>query len=378
MKMAVYFQMGLLSGWIAMGAHAEAPPPNPDLMEGEIRSDISPATDKSPRNVEGDFLVRQDGSLLAVWCNSYRSNGDLKIATRLCASESYTGGRTWEERYTLQETLGDDTIGAVSLMPLPNREVLLFFLVASGDVPHDVHVYVRRSFDEGKTFGSPMQITRDAGRHFLLQGRCVQLSRGRLLCPVSWRPRGAKSSESEHGLVYYSDDRGHTWERGRAEVLVPNPGRLESSLVELPDGKVLMLLHVPAGLSWRSASRDGGLTWSDPALEDLPSMEATPTLCQVSKDSGLVLLLWNASLETQKRHGDALGQLSAMISKDEGRSWGPGINHLRNDPQAISPPSVHISGRTVLLSYAVGDANRSSWQFQSVPLNLWLNPAPKP
>jgi hypothetical protein len=93
----------------------------------------------------------------------------------------------------------------------------------------------------------------------------------------------------------YSDDDGRTWKRS-SSVLRTGGGGFESgasepTVVELPDGKLWMLIRAQTGFLWESFSTDRGETWSLAMESLLPSSNAPATALKLH--NGEIAVAWN-------------------------------------------------------------------------------------
>jgi sialidase-1 len=198
---------------------------------------------------------------------------------------SIDGGVTWAERVMLvsRENYGPG--------PLSN------FVMIHDAVTQCIHVlychnyeyvFYMRSFDEGISFSTPVNIT-----HMLLPfkayypwrviatgpGHGIQLTNGRLLVPV-WMSDGSGTEFGPRNLghrpsevaVIYSDDHGATWQCGdfvaHTTENIINPS--ETIPVQLTDGRVLLNIRSESKENRRliSTSEDGATGWTDLQFDD--------------------------------------------------------------------------------------------------------------
>ena len=87
--------------------------------------------------------------------------------------------------------------------------------------------------------------------------RVTQLSSGRLLVPVA---STADVRKVNHFVsrCWFSDDGGKTWQQGKGSVDQPKRGAMEPEVIELRDGRVLMIVRTQLGYIAASYSKDGG------------------------------------------------------------------------------------------------------------------------
>ncbi|MDR1094383.1 MAG: glycoside hydrolase [Clostridiales bacterium] len=92
----------------------------------------------------------------------------------------------------------------------------------------------------------------------------------------------------------------------------------EPTLARLSDGAVAMLLRYNGtGYLWRSDSRDGGCTWSEPVRTDIPNPGNKPKLIQMDARRVALLNTPNAGQGYASRN-----PLSVWVSADGMKTWG--------------------------------------------------------
>ena len=226
--------------------------------------------DRTHRGISGSILRMTDGSLLFV--HAIETN-PLKGECWLEARRSLDDGRTWGDRFAPLPREGNFETIAPTLLRLESGEVLLFYTLEvlsarpRGWGDHtptlDQHVYVRRSSDEGGTWSSPICAAHYPGSCQSQADKVVQLSSGRIVIPVE----GFWLTGWDHcvSLCFYSDDSGYSWWPSRDFVDIGSPTE-EPSVVELGDGRLLMMCRTRRGCLARCFSEDDALTWSDPEL----------------------------------------------------------------------------------------------------------------
>ena len=124
--------------------------------------------------------------------------------------------------------------------------------------------WVTRSSDGGKTWEEPRQI--DVSDIFLGSpyGRILTLPDGTMLMAIygyGIRNPGEKGGTRHHSYVYESRDDGRNWKR-ISEIGDGRQQLNETSLLRLPDGRLLAAIRSRAGEVWLSESGDQGRTWS--------------------------------------------------------------------------------------------------------------------
>ncbi|MBI4602518.1 MAG: exo-alpha-sialidase, partial [Planctomycetes bacterium] len=194
------------------------------------------------------------------------------------------------------------------------------------------------------------------------------LSSGRILAPVAWT-EDCERADHYVSLCWISDDGGGTWRRGRGQVDLPRRGAMEPEVLELKDGRLLMILRTQLGHIAASRSSDGGETWSPAEPWGVRSPESPATLRRIP-GTGDILLLWNDTYVPGAGHGGRRTPLAAAISKDEGRTWGPARTLEAAPDEGFAYASLAFAGDRALMSYYVEDSStrRISARFRSVPL----------
>lgn len=326
---------------------------------------------ENPRNSEGAFIGLKDGSILYVYSRFQGSNGSDHAPAQLVGRYSGDQGRTWtkdDQIIVAQE--GDMNVMSSSLLRLKNGNIALVYLRKNS--LDDCMPKIRISNDEGKTWSEPKDIIQDTRGYFVVNNdRVIQLKNGRLLVPVSLH-KTADTKWSNKGALrcYYSDDQGISWKSGD---WVPSPDSIitqEPGVVELKDGKVMMLIRASGSEQYRSYSSDNGITWSYAEPSGIGSPISPASIKRIPK-TGDLLLVWNNN--GVKGPGYFSGQrspLTVAVSSDEGQSWSK-IKNIETDPKGMfCYTAIHFNNKNVLLGYGVG-AGLSSSYIRRLSLN-WI------
>ncbi|NSW54479.1 MAG: exo-alpha-sialidase [Armatimonadetes bacterium] len=336
--------------------------------EGIIESIIAPGTAQNKRNTEGDIIVLKDGTLLCAWSDFYGGAGD-DAGARISAVKSIDGGKTWSERFTLQENVGKQNVMSVSFLRSKSGDILFFFLQKNS--ASDLDIYVRRSSDEGETWSDAVLVNAAPGYYVMNNARVIQLSTGRILCPTSFTEE-VWTSQPFRTVVYFSDDDGHTWQRGQGIVECPKRGAMEPGLVELNDGRVLQIIRTQMGMIWYCTSGDGGNTWTAAEPWTVAAPEAPSTLVRMP-DNGDFLLIYNPEVDLKAGHSGPRTPLVAAISSDEGRTWSEPKEIESNRSATYAYTSVTFHEGRALLTYYVAAGPTLSLKFKSIPLEWFRN-----
>ncbi len=288
------------------------------MPEADIVTWLAEASDEYPRNTEGDVTVLSDGTLLACWTRFYGGSQDWAGA-EIAARTSQDGGRTWSEPFVLQANVGlENVMSASFLRERASGDLMLFYLVKNS--PRDLRCYCRRSADEGRTWSEPVLVTDGPGYHIVNNARVVQLSSGRIIVPASWVEDVFAPGAHIVSTAWYSDDSGRTWKRAADSVDVPKRGAMEPGVVELSDGRLLMIIRTQLGQIYKSYSFDEGESWSDAEPLGLRAPEAPSTIVRIPS-TGELVIFYSDSLVEGADHGGPRCPLSVAISSDEGETW---------------------------------------------------------
>lgn len=340
-----------------------ASPPSPDREE-DISRLVYESSEQHPRHTEGSVLELADGSLLFAVTQFSGSGSDFATA-QIIARVSSDGGRTWNEPRVLQENTGGMNVMSVTLRRLAPEKIALFYLQKNS--VSDLDLYVRFSEDEAETFGEPVLVTADDGYHVVNNDRITQLSTGRLLAPAASTP-DVHADNHFVSHCYLSDDVGRTWRNSQSRVDAPRRGAMEPEVIELADGRVMMLLRTQLGYIGKSYSSDGGDTWSEMTSLGVQAPEAPATVRRIPS-TGDLLLVWNNTYTAGAGHGGKRTPLSAAISRDEGQTWEVAGNLEENPERTFAYVSLTFVRDRAVLSYWEGAGGRLSCRFRSLPVN---------
>jgi len=340
-----------------------------------------PPAKGNPRNSEGAFATLKDGRILFVYTHFTGGGGDHDSA-HLAGRYSADGGRTWtaEDRVIVPNE-GGMNVMSVSLLRLKNDALALFYLLKNSE--RDCRPVMRLSRDEGATWGEPVMCVMDeVGYYVLNNDRAIQLAGGRLVLPLCLHTVQGSDKMDWQGrvLCYLSDDGGSTWRRSRSvhrgydaqgrRVTTQEPG-----VVELKDGRVMMVIRASGGCQYLSWSPDGGETWSAPVASDIKAPVSPATIKRLPS-TGDLLLVWNDHDGIPANLSARRVPLSTAISKDDGKTW-QNVKVLEGNPQGhYCYIAIHPVDDAVLLGYCAMSGLGHS-RVTRVPVS-WLYAAPAP
>ncbi|MBP1988572.1 sialidase family protein [Paenibacillus eucommiae] len=339
--------------------------------KGNVVLDLRP-TPGNPRNSEGAFLNLKDGRVLLVYSRfiggSYHDDAKACIAARVSEDQ----GDTWsdDEIIAVPEEYNALNIMSVSLLRMGNEDIGLFYVIRQGW--HDTRLHLRRSSDEGKTWGEPVCCVPCLGYYVTNNDRVIRLKSGRLLVPAAFHKiRGNNTTdwsgfdEKGHAFFFISDDDGTTWRQGEQSCSMPvtwsRSGLQEPGAIELASGVVWSWSRTDQGMQYEMFSLDGGDTWTPPAPSKFTS-PASPLSMKRIPGSGHLLAVWNPIPNYQTRpidHVTSWGRtpLVGAVSKDEGKTWEQFFAAELEEEQGggYCYTAIHFVEDAFLLAYCAGE-----------------------
>ncbi|MEF3304925.1 sialidase family protein [Paenibacillus sp. GYB003] len=340
------------------------------IQKGKIVLDLRPG-DNNPRNSEGAFVELKDGRLLFAYSRFAGKSANDDAKASIAARYSADGGETWSGDSIIARPEDHDALNimSVSLLRLGNGDIGLFYIVRYGW--HDTRLHLRRSSDEGATWGEPICCVPGRGYYVTNNDRVVRLSSGRLVVPAGYH-RMKASSETEWGsfdgraIAYFflSDDDGYTWREARnfCSIGAPNSrsDMQEPGVIELANGALWGWARTDLGCQYEVFSHDGGETWSRPAPSKFTS-PCSPLSMKRDPGTGALLAVWNPipayNTRRLEKHSWGRTPLIGAISKDEGKTWERHFAVEREeDGNGCCYVAIHFAGDAVLLAYCAGEA----------------------
>ena len=182
--------------------------------------------------------------------------------------------------------------------------LMLFYKV--GPNPRSWWGMLMTSSNNGDTWSNPIRLPKDI--YGPIKNKPIQLANGNILCPTSTEHDGWKVQ------VEHSTDLGETWTSTGNLAASDSIGAIQPALLQHPNDVLQMLCRTQNGFIAQSCSNDGGKSWSELELTNLPNPNSGID-AQTLKD-GRHLLVYNP---TGGEWGDRV-PLSLAISKD-GKEW---------------------------------------------------------
>ncbi|MHA7130155.1 sialidase family protein [Algoriphagus namhaensis] len=311
----------------------------------------------------GELLAFAEGRV-----NGTDDFGDINLVLK----RSRDQGKSWSDLETLVDY---DNLQAGNPAPVldlhdpqyPDGVIFLFYNTGNNH-EYDVRlnkgvreVWMLRSFDLGKTWEEPVNITAQVHkpnnpefnpnytnpadwRHYAnTPGHAFQFQKGKYQGRIyvaanhsSGDPQADWSDYQAHG--FYTDDHGKTFKISES---INIPGSNESIATELPNDRMMMSIRNQRGdIRQRilAFSEDGGATWSEQYFEpQLPDPVCQASILSFPGPSGKVILAHSNNVNDRQRN-----DLTVKFSEDLGKSWGQSILIDRKD----------ISGNTAWTAYS--------------------------
>ncbi len=328
---------------------------------------VAPAGPDNQRNSEADMLQLRDGRLMLAWIDFHGAAGSDWANASISAKYSKNQGRTWGDKTTLQENIGQMNVMEPDLLRLRSGKVLFLFCRKNSEA--DCRPMVRVSADDAKSFSAPreMPVTPSPSYTGFNHDRAIQLKSGRILMPVFYTP-DYRIQKHILARVYYSDDEGAEWKPSTTIVDIPESkaGAQEPGVVELKDGRVLMWMRNSMGYIYKSYSKDRGDNWSKPESMNVQS-PVSPQSIKRHPKTGDLILVWNNS-------PDKRFPLTSAVSSDEGETW----THIRDldatPDRTFAYTSIEFLKDRALFTYYVGPLpgtrnGQYSLKLKAVPLD---------
>ncbi|MCS7025308.1 MAG: glycoside hydrolase [Bryobacteraceae bacterium] len=267
-------------------------------------------------------IVRTQTGVLLAFCegrrNSRADTGDIDLLLK----RSQDGGRSWSQPIIVAD-FGTDTVGNPA--PVVDRKTGVIWLLLTRNPGQDTEqqilnrtssgtrtVWVTYSKDGGLSWAKPQEITPAVKKpgwtwYATGPGNGIQLRSGRIVIACDHNRGGV---EERYSHVIYSDDHGASWKLGGSV----GPKCNESTVAELPDGGLVLNMRSYHGKNRRavSYSRDGGLNWTEPVLDET----LIEPVCQASLIRwGKRELLFSNPASTKREN------MVVRLSRDGGKTW---------------------------------------------------------
>lgn len=240
-------------------------------------------SENNPRNGEGTFIRLKDGRIMCAYTEYYGDSWSDHAIARISACCSNDDGETWSETFILLEKDEKaENIMSATLLRLKNGDLGMVYL--RKEKMSDGGISCMPTFvcsqDEGKTWSNPVICGLDEGYYCTINDGVTVLKNGRILVPSSYYGLRYGKGEYKGGVLVltYSDDNGKTWNELGPRIRSPyndSIGFAEPGVFEYDNNELWLYFRTGYGHQYQSFSKDGGLSWTDPA----------PNFCFTSPDA---------------------------------------------------------------------------------------------
>jgi sialidase-1 len=335
MKASILSTVGLLLVVHAAAVAQSATRINKNKEEGKLTSNglwISDHVEEIPGlNKMGPFVRLNDGSILTV-----------DTTTTFISKDE---GKTWTQYPVFKEPEKFSISKERALIRMRSGVIILAFINMEEvgkfewqadimDFPAEKAIaptYAIRSLDNGKTWQDLQKLHDDwtGAIRDIIQTRDGN---------VVFTSMMMRHKPGRHSVVTYtSKDDGKRWLRSNVIDLGGighHGGVTESTIEQLRDGRLWMLMRTNWGKFWEAYSGDEGLTWKNFKPTSIDASAAPAILKRLQ--SGRLMLVWNrvyaeGKNEYPEKGGDGQWSevpaswnredLSIMFSNDDGKSW---------------------------------------------------------
>jgi len=284
-------------------------------------------------------------------------NGDVHMPT---IYRSCDGGISWNKagkfnmKWDLEGIISDGGLTLLSLCD--NRIAALFHTHVSGMKGGGLPA-ISFSSDNGSNWTDAKSLCKEQLPYYVMNDRLIQLKCGRLVVPVACSV-GDFEGDKDQSLCFYSDDGGENWKKSSTPV--PNPkgerGMAEPCVVELSDGRLLLLARTGMGAHYKSYSQDKGETWS--MAEKTSLIAACSPLTLKKMPDNRLIVVYNCAENVEKGAFFPRNPLAYAVSNDEGESWSEPViidaEGIENEANSFSHiyPSICFLEDGILVLYS--------------------------
>jgi len=305
------------------------------------------------RGMPGSIVELKDGRLLLSYSRMMPDGqADGSIAGRYSSDK----GKSWGDEFVLvpkPKPLAADRYCHPSFLRLANSDILLSYIYVSGAKPLFGHNYYRCSVDDGQTWGDQLIVTPHRGYNIVHNDKFIQLSGGRILAPLEHE--FVDSADDHAGYVsytVYSDDNACSWHESKNMVNMLPVEAQEPHVVELKDGRLMMLMRTYSGYVARAYSTDRGESWSEgKPVRELPLPPRSTSALNIKRipTTGDLLLLRCSGGPVEPPHRRT--PFVSVISKDDGETW-TNERVIMGDPEDdYGYPSLLFTDGLAIISY---------------------------
>jgi sialidase-1 len=293
---------------------------------GDQKLWVDPRFKELPESTPRSFVMLSGGTLLTVGANATRISRD--------------GGKSWSEpRAIVTEEGPGRPSGGLAIRTRDGAIVVVYgdattmkwkWDEARGEAAEArMDVWSIRSLDEGKTWIDRQKIYDGHGGTML---SIIQAASGHIVLPIQpYLPNPGRWGT----FTIVSADNGKTWQKSNLIDLGGaghHDGGIESTLVELKDGRLWLLLRTSVNRLWEAYSSNHGLYWG--AIGPTKIEASSAPACITRLASGRLVLVWNRVFAEGENSYPGRPpaysiypaswqreEISIAFSNDDGKSW---------------------------------------------------------
>ena len=284
------------------------------------------AADMPTAMCHASTLCEVDGALIAAWFGGdYEGHHEVAI----WSSRRPRGG-SWSAPVQLEDgTVADDRRYACwnpVLFKPEGGPLMLFYKV--GASPRSWWGMVAASHDGGSSWGMPRRLP--DGILGPIKDKPIQLQDGTLLCPSSTEDPGLRVfSQGWRIHLERSGDLGLTWRRSGPLNRAQEIDAIQPCLLRHGGSRLQLLARSRSGRIAQAWSPDGGLSWGEMTLSQLPNPNSG--IDAVTLRDGRQLLVYN--------HCEAGREVLNVALSSDGERWQAALV-LEDQPGEYSYPAV--------------------------------------
>jgi len=241
----------------------------------------------------------ENGHLICVWYEgAYETSTDevIKVSYRKSPDEAWTPGKT-----LLQ--LDGVPLGNPVIFSFDRKTLYMIYSVLLGESWEESVMFLSESIDGGYCWTNPSLLY--GRRGLMAKTKPIRLDSGRILVPLY-------NEIEDYPVVLIVEDT-EWWAKSRYVAETMARGRvIQPAIVQLSNGKLLMLCRTSEGFMWKSLSPNGGLSWTICKPTNIPNPNAALDL--VRARGGELLMAFNNSCRDRY-------SISLALSEDDGKTW---------------------------------------------------------
>ena len=342
-------------------------------LPGTTVLEIPPERD-NPRNSEGAFFASDRGSIVFAYSRFRGSSGTDDAPSDIVLVESNDRGKSWSSPSVVVATEDHKArnVMSVSFLRMSDGDLGLFYSVRKDT--NDIRVHLKRSRDDGRTWGAAGRCVEPPGYYEVNNDRIVRLSSGRIVIPSAFHrngydsgnPAGAVQFDARGMVVYfYSDDDGENFFESSTKISMPasrncRTGLQEPGIIELSNGVLWSWVRTDLGRQYEMFSFDGGGSWTSAEPSRFTGPDS-PLSMRRDPASGNLIAVWNPipnyNGRKERLSGAWIGGRTPLViaeSSDDGRSFTDPEILEKEDDRGFCYTAIYFTESDLYLVYCAG------------------------